>query len=61
MRRLLTVFKGLGETDTYIERQRLRASEESVGKTFLKEGQVALKRHWVLLTYMVLLMSGMNL
>ena len=50
----------LGETDTHIERQRVRAASDNVGKTFVQEGKVALKRHWLLLTYMVLLMAGFN-
>lgn len=51
---------GLGETDAYMERQRIRAANTSVGKTFVAEGKVALKRHWLLLIYMVLLMAGFN-
>jgi len=50
----------LGETDAYNERKRIRESGDNVGKTFLKEGQVAVKRHWMLLVYMVLLMAGFN-
>jgi SHS family lactate transporter-like MFS transporter len=50
----------LPETDAYIERQRVRAAGDNVGKTFIKEGKVALKRHWLLLIYLVLLMAGMN-
>lgn len=50
----------LGETDAYNERKRVRESGDNVGKTFIKEGQVALKRHWKLLIYMVLLMAGFN-
>ena len=50
----------LPETDTFIERQRVRAAGDNVGKTFLKEGKVALKRHWKLLGYLVLLMAGFN-
>lgn len=51
---------GLGETDAYTERQRIRANSAGVGKTFVAEGKVALKRHWLLLVYMVLLMAGFN-
>lgn len=51
---------GLGETDAYTERQRLRKENAGVGKTFVAEGKMALKRHWLLLTYMVLLMAGFN-
>lgn len=56
----------LPETVAYRERQHLRqeakheGASQSVGKVFLKEGKVALKRHWLLLTYLVLLMAGFN-
>lgn len=50
----------LPETDSFIERQRVRAAGDNVGKTFIKEGKVALKRHWLLLIYLVLLMAGFN-
>ncbi|KAF2861646.1 MFS transporter [Piedraia hortae CBS 480.64] len=50
----------LPETDSYLERKRVRESSQGVGKTFLAEGKVALKRHWLLLIYMVLLMAGFN-
>ncbi|KAK4630900.1 Carboxylic acid transporter [Fulvia fulva] len=50
----------LGETDAYNERVRVRESADNVGKTFVNEGKVALKRHWMLLIYMVLLMAGFN-
>lgn len=55
----------LPETEAYQERQRLRAQagntgEDSVGSVFIREGKVALKKHWVLLIYLVLLMAGFN-
>lgn len=52
----------LPETVAYQERQRVReeAAADGVGKVFLKEGKVALKRHWLLLSYLVLLMAGFN-
>lgn len=59
----------LPETQTYRERERLRvearaagaaAGNDSVGNVFLREGKVALKRHWALLLYLVLLMAGFN-
>jgi MFS transporter, SHS family, lactate transporter len=50
----------LPETDSYIERQRVRAAGSNVGRTFINEGKVALKRHWLLLIYLVLLMAGFN-
>ncbi|OTB03842.1 hypothetical protein M426DRAFT_59755 [Hypoxylon sp. CI-4A] len=50
----------LPETDTYELHQEVRRANGSIGKTFLKEGKVALKHHWLLLTYLVLLMAGFN-
>lgn len=53
----------LPETQAFQERQRLRATAngaDNVGNVFLKEGKVALKKHWVLLIYLVLLMAGFN-
>lgn len=50
----------LGETDAYYERRRIREFAPNVGKTFVDEGKVALKRHWILLIYLVLLMAGFN-
>jgi MFS transporter, SHS family, lactate transporter len=48
------------ETSAFNDRQLVRITNGNVGKTFIKEGQVALKRHWLLLTYLVLLMAGFN-
>lgn len=55
----------LPETEAFQERQRLRdagASDgsDSVGSVFIREGKVAVKKHWLLLTYLVLLMAGFN-
>ncbi|PNY23083.1 Carboxylic acid transporter protein, partial [Tolypocladium capitatum] len=58
----------LPETANYRERQRLRAEAgrsaggavKSAGAVFIGEGRVALRRHWILLTYLVLLMAGFN-
>jgi len=54
----------LPETVAYRERQQLRqeasSSHDGVGSVFIKEGKVALKHHWLLLTYLVLLMAGFN-
>lgn len=52
----------LPETQAYLERQRMReeAGAEGKGKVFIKEGKVALKHHWLLLVYLVLLMAGFN-
>lgn len=48
------------ETNSFQERQLVREAKGNVTSTFLKEGKVALRRHWLLLTYMVLLMAGFN-
>ncbi|KAF2401699.1 H+ symporter family protein [Trichodelitschia bisporula] len=55
----------LPETQAYQERERVRkaglaAGRKSIGSTFVEEGKVALRRHWLLLIYMVLLMAGFN-
>ena len=50
----------LPETKSYLERQAVRAAKGNVASTFVAEGKVALKRHWLLLTYLVLLMAGFN-
>ncbi|KAG6004255.1 hypothetical protein E4U21_001267 [Claviceps maximensis] len=54
----------LPETNTYRERQRMRKDEEhsgkSAGSVFVSEGKLALKHHWLLLVYLVLLMAGFN-
>lgn len=54
----------LPETQAFRERQRLReeagTAGKSAGSVFITEGKVALKRHWLLLTYLVLLMAGFN-
>lgn len=46
------------------EHQRMRKAADVVGKSagsvFISEGKVALKHHWLLLTYLVLLMAGFN-
>lgn len=50
----------LPETNSFLERQRVRAANSSVGKTFVAEGKVALQKHWLMLTYLVLMMAGFN-
>ncbi|KAL2825292.1 major facilitator superfamily domain-containing protein [Aspergillus cavernicola] len=59
---LVIVFRlFLPETNAFRERQALRAEMRgNVTSTFLSEGTVALKRHWMLLIYLVLLMAGFN-
>jgi len=50
----------LPETKSFLERKAIRESGDNIGKTFLKEGKVALRKHWLLLIYLVLLMAGFN-
>ncbi|KZF23323.1 carboxylic acid transporter protein-like protein [Xylona heveae TC161] len=50
----------LPETRSYRERHQVRHEKGNIGKTFISEGRVALKRHWLLLIYLVLLMAGFN-
>lgn len=50
----------LPETKTYRERERVRGMSGSVAHTFFREAKVGLGNHWLLLTYMVLLMAGFN-
>lgn len=58
---LLIIFRlMLPETDSYIESAAIREELNSAGKVFITEGKVALKKHWLLLIYMVLLMAGFN-
>lgn len=58
---LLIIFRYLlPETDAFIERSQIRNETGNLTGTFVAEGKVALKRHWKLLLYMVLLMAGFN-
>ena len=50
----------LPETKSYRERDRIRQANGNLTSTFIAEGKVALRRHWILLTYLVLLMAGFN-
>lgn len=54
----------LPETSVYQQHASVRRTAEaegsSISKTFIREGKVALRRHWILLTYLVLLMAGFN-
>lgn len=50
----------LPETETYQERAAERGEIGSAGKVFITEAKVALKRHWALLVYLFLLMTGFN-
>ena len=58
---LLIVFRYfMPETQAYRERQAVRGATGNLAGTFVAEGKVALRRHWKLLLYMVLLMAGFN-
>ncbi|KAK3352877.1 sugar transporter family protein [Lasiosphaeria hispida] len=62
---LIILFRlALPETRVYQEHAKVRKSAEtrgsSVSQTFIREGKVALKRHWLMLVYLVLLMAGFN-
>lgn len=51
----------LPETETFRRRQATREEVRGgVAASFVSEGKVALKRHWLLLIYLVLLMAGFN-
>ncbi|OKL55350.1 hypothetical protein UA08_09332 [Talaromyces atroroseus] len=51
----------LPETQAYQGRERVRNSlAGGVAGNFLSEGKVAIKNHWLLLIYLVLLMTGFN-
>jgi SHS family lactate transporter-like MFS transporter len=58
---LIIIFRlCLPETDAFKARELVRHERGNIGGTFIAEGKVALKRHWMLLIYMVLLMAGFN-
>lgn len=58
---LIIIFRlCLPETKSYQQRAALRAESGNLADSFAREGRVALKRHWLLLIYMVLLMAGFN-
>jgi SHS family lactate transporter-like MFS transporter len=50
----------LPETQAYRERKAVREAHPNITKVFVSEGKVALRKHWLLLIYMVLLMAGFN-
>lgn len=58
---LIIIFRlCLPETQAYQKRVAIREQQASVAGTFIAEGKVALKKHWLLLIYLVLLMAGFN-
>lgn len=53
----------LPETNAFLARKALLKEAEGnqgVSHSFVKEAKVGLKRHWMILIYLVLLMAGMN-
>ncbi|OJJ47049.1 hypothetical protein ASPZODRAFT_131979 [Penicilliopsis zonata CBS 506.65] len=51
----------LPETRSFRQRQEYREGiHGNIASSFLREGKVSLKRHWMLLIYLVLLMAGFN-
>jgi SHS family lactate transporter-like MFS transporter len=50
----------LPETKPFLEHEKVRKENNSKTSSFIREGAVALERHWLLLIYMVFLMAGFN-
>ncbi|KUM60663.1 hypothetical protein ACN42_g6464 [Penicillium freii] len=50
----------LPETKAFKARKAIREEQGGLAQTFIAEGRVALKRHWLLLVYLILLTSGLN-
>lgn len=50
----------LPETKAFQERERVRQSTFHASRTFLSETRVALKHHWLVLIYLVLILAGVN-
>lgn len=50
----------LPETQAFLDRMAARESNKNVTKTFLRETKIGLKRHWLLLVYLVFLMAGLE-
>jgi SHS family lactate transporter-like MFS transporter len=59
---LIIVFRlFLPETKAFRERQAVREEMNGgIAGSFISEGKVTLKRHWLIFTYLVLLMAGFN-
>jgi MFS transporter, SHS family, lactate transporter len=58
---LIIIFRYfLPETKSFRERVAAREAQGTITSTFIQEGRVALRRHWLLLIYLVLLMAGFN-
>ncbi|KAH8809255.1 sugar transporter family protein [Xylogone sp. PMI_703] len=50
----------LPETDTFLERKKLRESSKEGMRTFLRETKVSFQSHWLLLVFMVLITAGLQ-
>ena len=58
---LIIIFRlCLPETRAFTKRAAVRRENGNISRTFISEGKVALKKHWLLLIYLVLLMAGFN-
>jgi len=58
---LIIIFRFfLPETQAFRDRQAVRANQGNLAGTFVSEGKVALRKHWMILVYLVLLMAGFN-
>lgn len=62
---LIIIFRlCLPETDAFLERQKLKLERaegvENIQTVVWKEAKVGLKKHWLLLVYLVLMMAGFN-
>ncbi|ETI27436.1 hypothetical protein G647_09626 [Cladophialophora carrionii CBS 160.54] len=50
----------LPETETYLNRERVRNASKATVSTFAREFKLSFTNHWLLLVYMVLLTAGLN-
>jgi len=58
---LIIIFRlCLPETEAFKRRVAVREGKGNVAGTFISEGKVALRKHWILLIYLVLMMAGFN-
>ncbi|PVG04880.1 MFS general substrate transporter [Serendipita vermifera] len=58
---LLIIFRlCLPETQAFQRRMEMRQKGDGIEKTFIREGKIALKRYWLMLIYLVLMMTGFN-
>lgn len=50
----------LPETKAFQARQAIRKEQGNLAEIFIAEGRVAIRRHWLLLVYLVILTTGLN-